>query len=400
LWGSWGDAIRHLWSYWSQLETRTHQTVTFLRLAAEGRCCCCVQSSLTSDVVPTKAERKLRDKRKKAVATMQELLDRESSYATPDSDRGGAPPTPPIYESMAALLEERAVMRELWAKREKDRVFREMSQEYRPLPRPCRYGRPMDEKPTTPVDEQGSSPMPGTPEELRQVAANLRFLGRAFVSGNATDLPKLTWPEPAARNVDRSDNHTRAADWSGWTEYEFGLEMQCPWAGALLQGRKAIETRAYDLPPALRGQKIVIIETPKGKEGGGSSMGNQVDFATTSDTKIVGWCKFSSVKKYTSSQDFARDEKAHLVHQSSGFGWKEGTTDLIYGWVVSECGGVDDETLASRYKSGTRRLRSLYQLTARENKDSKPPQGNHKRQHGKAKSQSNSGSKKEKKRRF
>jgi hypothetical protein len=38
-----------------------------------------------------------------------------------------------------------------------------------------------------------------------------------------------------------------------------GILSMGPWAGALLEGRKTIEGRAYDLPPTLFGQLITII---------------------------------------------------------------------------------------------------------------------------------------------
>lgn len=336
---------------------------------------------------------------------MQEVFDRESSFASRGSDQGDVTSIS-IYESVAGLLEERALMRELWAKRETDHAFRDMSVEDRPLPLPCKYGVvvSVEEKVTvtTNSNEQlqlGVSPMPGTPEELRKLAADLRAMGRAYVSGTSSDLPELMlMSEPAEAKNDNNHEHAKADDWSGWNDLDFGLEMQSPWARALLEGRKTIETRAYDLPPALLGKRIAVIETPKGKQAGVSAMGNHVDFERSDEAKIVGWCKFSSVKKYTNSRDFERDEKAHLVHNASGYGWNVGTTKAIYGWVVGEC-GVENH---SSCKSATRRLRSLYQLIPRGSCDNDcklPGTASRKRQQGMAKKQSDSGCKK-KKRRF
>lgn len=396
LWSRWSDPLQHLWQYWNQLEQRTYHTVTLLRWAAEGRC---LRPSDAAGAA-SRAERKLRDKRKKAAATLRDVLDRELSSPSNNSNNknNNSEGSILMYESMAGLLEERAVMRELWGKREKDHVFRDMSAEYRPLPLPCRFGvvgPVVDEKSSSACQsEQGVSPMPGTPEELRTLAMDLRALGRAYVSGESDHLPNLFEP---ARMVGTTDELSKAVDWIGWTEYDFGLEMQCPWARSLLDGHKTIETRAYNLPPALLGKKIAILETPQG-QAGVSDMGDSINF-DTGESKIIGWCRFSGVRLYSNSQAFARDEKAHLVQPSSGFGWKEGATKLIYGWVVSERGGVDDGD-ALRYKSATRRLRSLYQLT-RECSE-KLSAGKIEPQQGKATNESARGIKKKKtkKRRF
>ena len=159
-------------------------------------------------------------------------------------------------------------------------------------------------------------------------------------------------------------------------------------------------TRSYPLPPPLSGKRIAILETPQGKAGV-STLGNHVDFqdaTTTRGAKIVGWCKFSSIKVYTNRRDFEQDEKAHQVCKSSGFGWNEVKTPVIYGWIVGECQIAENGE--SAYMSGTRRLRSLYQLFARIGEtfeDTKPLAQSRERKLEKA---SHSGGKKKKKRRF
>jgi len=179
-------------------------------------------------------------------------------------------------------------------------------------------------------------------------------------------LPKVA--APARKGLDA--DHAKSLDWSGWSEFDFGLEMQSPWAQALIEGRKTIETRAYNLPNDLLGKWIAIIQSPQGKPGI-SAMGNQLDF-DSSDAKIVGWCKFSAVVQYTNRVDFESDEGAHLVASDSGFGWKEGRTKVIYGWVVVERKAAEKQA-AEKYKAATRRLRSIYQMHAHSDSNDDPP---------------------------
>ena len=167
-------------------------------------------------------------------------------------------------------------------------------------------------------------------------------------------------------------------DWDGWSQNAFGLEMQCPWSSSLLEGRKTIETRAYSLPEALLGRVVWIIETLTGTDGVSGIVGNHCHFtnddkekairsslSSSSDMvgpRVVGWCIFSSVKQYSSRCDFEQDEKYHLVPSQSKYGWNEGETKKLYGWIVSEYGlwsPRDD----GRFQSGIRRFRSLFQLT-------------------------------------
>ena len=120
---AWKEPIQKLLSYWSQLEKRTKQMIDLLQFAAEGRC-----KVGESEQVPTsKKERKARDRRKKALGSVDDLLQRASN----DEDKNALKS---IYEPLADLMAQRAEMRELWAKREKDHVFHEMAEECRPLP--------------------------------------------------------------------------------------------------------------------------------------------------------------------------------------------------------------------------------------------------------------------------
>eukprot|EP00957_Ditylum_brightwellii_P050269 3812301-Ditylum_brightwellii.AAC.1 len=134
----------------------------------------------------------------------------------------------------------------------------------------------------------GYSSLGGSPEQLRCLANNLRKWGKAYMSCDSADLPAVFENDDnitstkkkqhdqeenessvavAATTLDDTNEHTKDLDWKGWNNQKFGLEMQHPWAGHLLDGRKTIETRAYDLPPSLLGKRIEILETRKGKAG-------------------------------------------------------------------------------------------------------------------------------------
>jgi len=412
LWATWGDSIRQLLRYWSQLERRTYQTEQFLVMAARGQFASQehpppqeggydrdgASADTAYSSTTTKAERrKLREKQRKAVASMKELLDRESSSKP---GNGNNRKKTLLYEMLADAFEERAVMRELWSQREKDPVFREMDEKYRPLPLPFVFdcdvstvgvgGCNGSQASTTSDGEQeevGMSPLPGTPEALRQRAADLRAYGRAYCSGNPQDLPASACessPPVAADTISHSDRcrantsrndgledaHPKPLEWPGWgsQQVELGLEMQCPWAEALIDGRKSIETRAYELPPGLIGKWIAIIQTPRGKAGI-SAIGDWLDFGPANPARIVGWCKFSELVKYDSRHDFEKAEKLHLVASDSGYGWKNGTTKAIFGWVVGEykkgndiVDGNEKKERRKKYTSAVRRMRSLYQL--------------------------------------
>jgi hypothetical protein len=150
--------------------------------------------------------------------------------------------------------------------------------------------------------------------------------------------------------------HSKPLDWPGWSEHTFALEMQEPWADALMSGKKTIETRTYNLPPSLIGRKICILQTPSGTAQV-SSLDNEI-LLNSSSVRLLGWCIFGRVKQYTSKEDFEDDEPAHLVKRSSWYGWKEGATKAIYGWVVESC----DRSIQATYPKASRRMRSLFQL--------------------------------------
>jgi hypothetical protein len=333
LWQSWGDPIQELLKFWSQLEMRTKQTIDLLCLGAEGRC-------ETSVEATTRKDRKLRDKRRKACAVLDDLVTRGNSS---DNDT--------LFEPFAAILEERATMRELWAKRERDAAFRDMGPELQPMKFPAEFD----------VDE-GTAKDRGSPLPLvlRQIVKSLHAHEKTYRTRRMEHIIGCEYAQ-RAEELPSERNHSVTLSWPEWSEHQFGLEMQSPWASMVLDGRKTIETRAYDLPPALLGKRILIIETPNGKAGV-SAIGQSINFSK-SDARVVGWCKFSSVVRYSTRKDFEADEQAHLVRRDSGYGWKDGTTKVVYGWVVGQCGTGQ----VSSFQSAERRMRSLFELLLKGN---------------------------------
>lgn len=110
------------------------------------------------------------------------------------------------------------------------------------------------------------------------------------------------------------------------------INIQQPFAGMILSGRKTVETRKYTLPGKYVGRNLFIVETP-GKSGGFRA-------------RIVGIVKFGPSFRYQSREHFRGDWRKHRVAPDSYFDW----TDLNpkWGWpIVSvvktsqvECPGI------------------------------------------------------------
>jgi len=158
--------------------------------------------------------------------------------------------------------------------------------------------------------------------------------------------------EPTTNHTTNSKSHLHSlvdSDWNGLknlhSRQRFALEMQEPWANYLLTRRKTIETRAYNLPLVLLGRSIDVLQTPQGAAKV-SSLGNEIEVLSSRSStwskeipSLIGWCRFISVKEYRTREDFIADEQYHLVSSDNPYGWKKGTKDqVIYGWVVGECG--------------------------------------------------------------
>jgi hypothetical protein len=87
-----------------------------------------------------------------------------------------------------------------------------------------------------------------------------------------------------------------------------GMNIQAPWAEAIVSGHKVIETRFYPMPRKWIGQPLAIIETP-GK-------------ARHFQRRIAGVVLFAPSWCYADKTAFARDRTKHLVDPD----------DLLFGW--------------------------------------------------------------------
>ena len=256
-------------------------------------------------------------------------------------------------------------MRQKWKDREKDLIFQKVNADYRPLQFPVKFSTPED---TEDVNYLAISPLPGGPNKLRQIAQNLRSLGKAFISQKCSDLPeRLFQQQQNSASLKVTSQQHIGLEWHGWKRAKFALEMQSPWARLLLDRKKTIETRAYLLPTALLNTRIGILESKIGVEGK-SSVSDVVQSreAITKVVKHIGWFKVASIVKYDTREKFENDVSKHLVESGTGYSWKDGC--ILYGWVVSECGYFECNELQDLNKI-TRRMRSLFEIELNSNYD-------------------------------
>lgn len=379
LWKYWEEPICQLLKYWSQLENRTNQVIELLCNASMARCGMHEKKD-DVDTVPSRQERKRREKQKKALASIEDLLNRNSNEGSKNVDAYTL-----LFEPICLMLKERTEMRVLFTARASDGVFHSLDEDYHPLPIPFCFD-------STNHDSKGKecalSPLP---RDLSKTCEKILKYGKAFMSRNPNDLPpsmhenkrekkpsdKDVASKPPEKSIQKEipkgeeiiqrpittpDDHKKSLTWKGWRSCSIGLEMQEPWAGKLLNGEKKIETRAYDLPKALIGKKIDILQSQKGKDAVSSMpdvlVGNEID----SSLKRIGWCMFDKVIVYRYKAKFESDEDKHLVKAGSGYSWNK-DTKVIYGWVVKKYGlyskGKEDKT---KPKVIIRRMRSLFEL--------------------------------------
>lgn len=187
----------------------------------------------------------------------------------------------------------------------------------------------------------------------------------------------------------------------------YGLEIRKCWADELLSGRKTIELRGYPLPGQVG--KILIcnrvfssstfrlslsflsstFSSGKKKKKKGSSRvwllatdgphGQAALFDTIDPLRdrdraqVVGWARFQKEKEktYRSAEEVEADEGEHLVcaspdsnpdSPSSVYGWREGVTEVLYGWNVAEVKRTEEAGKRVLLVPGKRLLRSVYQL--------------------------------------
>ncbi|KAH8048974.1 phosphatase [Aureococcus anophagefferens] len=111
------------------------------------------------------------------------------------------------------------------------------------------------------------------------------------------------------------------------------LEVQEPWAAALVRGTKTIETRRYALPAWARGVDVVVLETPRGAANA-SSLGESPAAAAGT---LVGVVVFGDSVRYGDEARWRQDEPFHRVAAGSPYDWDGGEK---HGWVVASARAV------------------------------------------------------------
>ena len=384
---TWKEPICTLLKYWTKLEVRTKQVLDVLSLASQERCHINLSVSSTSTSL-FRSQKKLREKKRKALVAMENILNRTHELTAND-----------IYTSMSELIEGRAMMRLQWAQRENDHVFKRMSTDYKPIKAPLLFNTqnnyekdeicaspllvPRSHEELSLIQEVGSSPLPGSAEYLLQIAQDLKKFGTAYDTKNTSDLPQgkhamngCSEEESGAVGDDKLASFTtpkarrifefKAGDWEGWSKIDVGLEMQDPWGNLLLDGLKTIETRAYNIPISLLGKRIEILQSKSGNDGV-SALESSIKGEEAIEMVIqnIGFVIFDRVISYRYKAKFQSDESKHLVSRNSGYGWKD-NTDIIYGWVVKQVVKYEKDDFSQKKKivKLTRRMRSLYEISS------------------------------------
>jgi hypothetical protein len=123
-----------------------------------------------------------------------------------------------------------------------------------------------------------------------------------------------------------------------------GLNIQAPWAQALISGRKVIETRFYPMPSKWIDQPLAIIETP-GKTG-------------RFKRRIAGLIAFAPSWRYAGPDAFARDHRKHLVDPEDPiFGWKSDVRPK-WAWPVVWVEAYE-QALPPEFRAGIRYSRAV-----------------------------------------
>lgn len=155
------------------------------------------------------------------------------------------------------------------------------------------------------------------------------------------------------------DDNNKTLAWQGWAEAErkFVLEMQHPFSGLVVSGKKTIETRAYPLPDALLNVKIGIMQSAKGQDGV-SALPSSFPLQKSTGLTRIGWVTFNKCIEYKSRKEFESDAEKHLVDPNSGYGWNDERP--MFGWVIHT---FQKEDVTNEEGSiAVRRMRSLFEI--------------------------------------
>jgi hypothetical protein len=123
-----------------------------------------------------------------------------------------------------------------------------------------------------------------------------------------------------------------------------GLNVQAPWAQAIVSGQKVIETRLYPMPMRWVGHLLVIIETP-GK-------------ARNFKRRIAGLVIFASSWCYADKATFSSDCAKHLVDPDDPrFGWQQDDRPK-WAWPIQWVTAYQ-QPLPSGWRAGIRYARAV-----------------------------------------
>ncbi|NOT79384.1 MAG: hypothetical protein HOP07_10365 [Bacteriovoracaceae bacterium] len=96
-----------------------------------------------------------------------------------------------------------------------------------------------------------------------------------------------------------------------------GINIQHPISQLIVEGKKIIETRTYNIPGKYLNQEMALVETP-GKNG-------------KFKARIIAIIKFTECFQYQTKKEFYADSDKHCVTPSSPWAWEEGEK---WGWKV------------------------------------------------------------------
>ena len=152
------------------------------------------------------------------------------------------------------------------------------------------------------------------------------------------------------------------------TNAAVALEIRQEWMSLILDGSKTVEVRQYPLPPDLLHQKVYLLQSPSPSNAATnkSQVPDKVELVEQDSLSLVGWCRFDSVRQYTSQQAFREDQSLHRIPDDHPLGWPitthepEKSTLPLYGWHIASLGtDVPDSIQKS---SLHRRFRSLFEI--------------------------------------
>ena len=337
----WHEPMKKLEKWWVQLEERTKYLLDVLLAPSSS-----VAHTVAHPAAIPKNEKKTREKKKKNLEFLTGL-GREKGLE--------------LYALMEDVLKERNEKRMLWKERVKSKVFDRLPAGCRPLT--CPLFR----------DTAAASPLSDDVQGyLQDVTACKHIFDGRFDSTNSTiNSTDTTMLQKDGKGMvpRKNSNDTGHDTWAG----RFGLEVQAPFAKLILDGEKEIETRRYQLPQALVGKWIDVLETPAGADGQSSLADRFICQGTDSRVRVVGMVKLGKCSLYKSQQQWDEEQAKHCVPTGSKYGWQKGQShqqQQLYGWHVMDRKHKPPQSQQPNLKI-SRVYRSLFKIENETSKKSK-----------------------------